>query len=99
MVHEIDSQNVDQVIASEPMCIITFGADWCIDCRRAKPFYAKFSEEFKDVYFTHCDVGDREGQLRQTLKEKYQFYHLLQHQPDSTMLHPISVDIHHLDSD
>ena len=39
MVHEIDSQSVDQVIATQPMCIITFGADWCIDCRRAKPFY------------------------------------------------------------
>lgn len=76
MVHEIDSQSVDQVIATQPMCIITFGADWCIDCRRAKPFYTKFSEEFTDVYFTHCDVGDREGELRQTLKQKYQFGHV-----------------------
>ena len=76
MVHEIDSKDVQQAIANNPLFLVSFGAEWCIDCRRAAPFYKKFSEEFTDVHFTHVDVGDREGQLREQLRGEYNVGHI-----------------------
>lgn len=68
MIHELDKTQIEQTIQKEPMCIITFGAPWCIDCRRAEPFYKRFSEEFTDVYFTHIDVGERGGNWHEEFK-------------------------------
>ena len=76
MVNEITHDQVQETISSHPFCIVNFGASWCIDCRRAAPFYKKFSEEFIDIYFTHVDVGDREGQLREQLKALYNVGHI-----------------------
>lgn len=76
MVHEIRHEQVQETIQSHPLCIVNFGAPWCIDCRRAAPFYKKFSEEFTDVHFTHVDVGDREGQLREQLRGEYNVGHI-----------------------
>ena len=76
MVHEIDSKYVQQAIANNPLVLGSFGAEWCIDCRRAEPFYKKFSEEYSDVFFAKVNVGDRDGELRQQLREQYQFGHI-----------------------
>lgn len=76
MVHEVSHEQVPEIIKTSAMCIINFGAPCCIDCRRAAPFYKKFSEEFTDISFVHVDVGDREGELRQQLKAKYNFGHI-----------------------
>ena len=63
MVHEITGSEIEDVLKSHRNVILNFGADWCIDCRRAAPFYAKFSDIFKDVYFTHTNV-DTDDTLR-----------------------------------
>ena len=76
MVNEITHDQVQEIIQSHDLCIVNFGAPWCIDCRRAAPFYKKFSEEFTDVYFTHVDVGDRDGELREQLRGQYGFGHI-----------------------
>ncbi len=76
MVNEITHDQVQEIIQSHDLCIVNFGAPWCIDCRRAAPFYKKFSEEFTDVYFTHVDVGDRDGELREQLRGQYGVGHI-----------------------
>ena len=76
MVHEIHHQDVLTTVGAHALCIVNFGAPWCIDCRRAAPFYDKFSNEFTDVYFTHCDVGDREGELREQLRGQFNVSHI-----------------------
>lgn len=76
MVHEINHQDVLTTVGAHVLCIVNFGAPWCIDCRRAAPFYDKFSNEFTDVYFTHCDVGDREGELREQLRGQFNVGHI-----------------------
>ena len=76
MVNEITHDQVQEIIQSHDLCIVNFGAPWCIDCRRAAPFYKKFSEEFTDVYFTHVDVGDRDGELREQLRGQYGVVHI-----------------------
>lgn len=76
MVNEITHDQVQEIIQFHDFCIVNFGAPWCIDCRRAAPFYKKFSEEFTDVYFTHVDVGDRDGELREQLRCQYGVGHI-----------------------
>ena len=76
MVHDIDSKDVPQFIKDNAMCIVSFGAEWCIDCHRADPFYKKFSDQFTDVAFSKVNVGDREGDLRQQFKAQYNFGHI-----------------------
>lgn len=39
MVNEITHDQVQEIIQSHDFCIVNFGAPWCIDCRRAAPFY------------------------------------------------------------
>ena len=39
MVNEITHDQVQEIIKSHDLCIVNFGAPWCIDCRRAAPFY------------------------------------------------------------
>lgn len=76
MVFEISPDQVQETIKTHALCLVNFGAEWCIDCRRAAPFYKKFSEEFTDVYFTHANVGDRDGELRQELRDLYNIGHI-----------------------
>ena len=76
MVIEITPDQVQETIKSHTLCIVNFGAEWCIDCRRAAPFYKKFSEEFTDVHFTHVNVGDRDGELREELRGLYNIGHM-----------------------
>lgn len=76
MVYEITPDQVQDTIKAHSLCMVNFGAEWCIDCRRAAPFYKKFSEEFTDVYFTHVNVGDRDGELREELRGLYNIGHI-----------------------
>ena len=52
MVYEITPDQVQDTIKAHSLCMVNFGAEWCIDCRRAAPFYKKFSEEFTDQHNT-----------------------------------------------
>ena len=71
MVHEIKSGQIAEVLENHTLVILNFGADWCIDCRRAAPFYAKFSDVYTNVYFTHTNVDEDE-----TLRPKFEVAHI-----------------------
>ena len=76
MVHEITHEQIPETLKATPLCIVNFGAPWCIDCRRAAPIYKKFSEEFTDIYFTHVDVGERGGELKEQMRALYNVGHI-----------------------
>lgn len=76
MVHEITHEQIQKTLQAHSLCIVNFGAPWCIDCRRAAPFYKKFSEEFTDIYFTHVDVGERGGELKEQMRALYNVGHI-----------------------
>ncbi len=71
MIHEIKPDQIEQVLENHPLAILNFGADWCIDCRRAAPFYAKFSDEYSNVYFTQCNIDEDE-----TLRPRFEIAHI-----------------------
>ena len=60
MVLELTPEQTQEALAAHPMIILSFGAPWCIDCRRAEPFYKKLSENYPQVTFTKIDISDRE---------------------------------------
>lgn len=71
MVHEITPEVIPSILEQHSLAIVNFGADWCIDCRRSAPFYAKFSDEFSQVYFTHCNIDQDE-----TLRPRFHIAHI-----------------------
>lgn len=71
MVQEVTPDQIADILENHPLVILNFGADWCIDCRRAAPFYAKFSDEYTNVFFTHINVDDDK-----TVRSKYEIAHI-----------------------
>lgn len=64
MVYEITPEEVQATLEKNHFVMLNFGAPWCIDCRRAEPFYKKFSEMFTEVTFTHTDINGRDAEIR-----------------------------------
>lgn len=71
MVHDIKPEQIPEVLEKHSLVILNIGADWCIDCRRSAPFYAKFSDMYTDIRFTHVCVDDDE-----TLRSRFEVAHI-----------------------
>lgn len=56
---------------SEVPVVLAVGAPWCIDCRRAQPFYMAMGKEYDDkAVFLHADC-DEEPELRTVYKVQH----------------------------
>jgi thioredoxin 1 len=54
-----DSQFDAEVINSDRLVVIDFGATWCGPCKKLHPIMAELSEEYKDqAKILEVDVGD-----------------------------------------
>jgi len=47
-------------LASNPNCIIDFGAEWCGPCKRIAPFFEKLASQHSDIGFAKVDVDTPE---------------------------------------
>ena len=44
----VDEKNFEEVVLkSELPVILSLGAPWCVDCRRAQPFYERLAGDYK----------------------------------------------------
>lgn len=59
MVIELTPEQTQEALAAHSLIILSFGAPWCIDCRRAEPFYNKLSDSYPQVTFTKINIADR----------------------------------------
>lgn len=69
----VTSANLDEVVfKSDIPVILAIGASWCIDCRRAAPFYQAFAKEYAGrMKFVAID-----SEVSPELKEKFDVKHI-----------------------
>lgn len=54
--HELDSDNLKEVLDKNEKVFVQFGAGWCGNCRLIKPKIKKLSEERDSVVFYYVDA-------------------------------------------
>lgn len=56
MVHELESDNLSEIIQSKKHVIVQYSASWCGNCRIMKPKFKKIAAEYSDYYFVLADA-------------------------------------------
>jgi len=58
---EINNMAVFEKILTQPKKkIIDFYTDWCMPCKKLKPIFSEFSDEFKEIIFIKVNVDEVE---------------------------------------
>jgi len=57
------SSEVETYLEQNPVCVLMFGASWCMPCKTLKPKVEKLSEQFKHVPLAYCDAEDHAAGL------------------------------------
>ena len=54
-----DAEFNDEVVASDRLTLVDFGADWCGPCRKLHPIMDELANEYNDqIKICEVDVGD-----------------------------------------
>jgi thioredoxin 1 len=54
----MDYENVDNILETEHMLVLDFGAEWCGPCKRIGPIVEKFANDHVDtVDAAYIDIG------------------------------------------
>lgn len=56
MLIELESDNLQDVVSSNPKVAVQFSASWCGNCRIMKPKFKKLSTEKQDIAFVIVDA-------------------------------------------
>ncbi len=62
-----DATLESDVLKSEKPFVLAVGATWCVDCRRAAPFYQKFAGEYAD----RATFGAADSEANPAVVEKF----------------------------
>ena len=57
------SSEVESYLDQNPVCVLMFGASWCMPCKALKPRVEKLSEQFSHVPLAYCDAEDHAAGL------------------------------------
>ncbi|NCA15030.1 MAG: thioredoxin, partial [Proteobacteria bacterium] len=57
------SSEVESYLEQHPVCVLMFGASWCMPCKTLKPRVEKLSEQFEHVPLAYCDAEDHASGL------------------------------------
>lgn len=61
MTIEINKENYNELVASDKLLLIDFGAEWCGPCKALAPIVEELSEEFADrANIGKCDVEEND---------------------------------------
>ena len=61
MAIEINKENYNELVASDKLLLIDFGAEWCGPCKALAPIVEELSEEFADrANIGKCDVEEND---------------------------------------
>lgn len=53
---ELEQDNLQEVISSNPSVIVQYGAGWCGNCKIMKPKFKKFARETEGTAFVYVDA-------------------------------------------
>ncbi|MBW3467368.1 thioredoxin family protein [Arthrospiribacter ruber] len=56
MLQELESDNLDQIIADNELVLVQYGATWCGNCRIMKPKVKRLSGDFESITFIYADA-------------------------------------------
>ncbi|MDO5532779.1 co-chaperone YbbN [Sutterella sp.] len=67
-----DEASLQKLIDSGKTFILAIGAPWCVDCRRAQPFYLQFAKTYSDtLLFASANCDEFKG-----IRERYDVKHI-----------------------
>lgn len=53
-------QNFMDILNSGESFVLDFGAAWCGPCKKLEPILEQLEEEYRDIPFYKCDVGENQ---------------------------------------
>lgn len=56
MLHELDKDNLADIIADENIVVVQYSAGWCGNCRIMKPKFKRMAGEHENVTFVIADA-------------------------------------------
>lgn len=56
MIHELETDNLEQIIKENDKVIVQYSASWCGNCRIMKPKFKKFASENENIKFVIVDA-------------------------------------------
>lgn len=67
----VNLDTIPDLLKSESPVLLTIGAPWCIDCRRAQPFLMALAKQYSDrMVFAGANVDECPG-IRETYDVKH----------------------------
>ena len=56
MVHELDQDNLQQIVSENNAVVVQYSASWCGNCRIMKPKFKKLASENESITFVIADA-------------------------------------------
>ena len=53
---ELTQENLQEVVAANPLVFVQFGAGWCGNCKIMKPKFKKYASETPNATFVYVDA-------------------------------------------
>ncbi len=61
MLHELEQDNLEEIIKENEKVVVQYGATWCGNCRIMKPKMKRLSNDFEDIKFLYVDAEKLPG--------------------------------------
>ena len=65
---ELTQDNLQEIIAANPLVFVQFGAGWCGNCKIIKPKFKKYAAETPNATFVYVDAAFKNGNLEKQLQ-------------------------------
>lgn len=53
---ELENDNLNEIIANNPLVMVQYGATWCGNCRLTKPKFKRLAGENENIKFVYVDA-------------------------------------------
>lgn len=56
MLQELETDNLAEIVAAQPVVVVQYSAGWCGNCRIMKPKFKKMASDMENVTFVLADA-------------------------------------------